>query len=126
MRPELLRQALTQRAQTKLASGKGTGRLVATQRSRSASEDDRPLLPKLILLLFFERQDRLPSEAKSSSDVRFQALTDLLLLDIEEPLPKASASVEYRAPDRSVGPLRANLAESIGESGVVIGRDYER
>jgi hypothetical protein len=121
LRPELLRQALAQSPQTKLARCERTSRLVTSQSGGGASEDQSSLLPKLVNLLLLERKDSFAGETKGSSDIRVEALADLFLLHFEERLPEPRAGVEDGTANGGAGPFGANLAESLGEGGEVVG-----
>ncbi len=108
--PELLSQALRQRARAKLARGERARDDVPAQTRGRTGEDQRAALAiRLLDVVLLEREDRAPRERKGRGDARLEAVLHVLGRDLEEGLPHAVRSVKHG---------RANIIFGLWEFGV--------
>ena len=98
--PELLLEALTQRADAELAHSERARQNVAPQRGGRAREDERATLPALVNRVLSEFEDGAARERECRGDVDLQRVRDVLLGNVEEALEHARGGVPH--PDAEV------------------------
>ena len=127
--PELLREALAQRAHAELARREPARPRVAAQRGRRARKDERAALPAPVDLVLLELEDDAAGERERRGHVHLQLVCDVLLGDVEEALKHSRGGVPN--PDAEVGgpfvgPLVREDGVEYGERGLVrVVRDRE-
>ena len=109
--PKLLRQALAQRAEPKLARRERARGRVASDGCGRAGEHERAALALLVEFVLLEREDSTARERERCADIRVKRLRDLRVRDLQERLPHAVPCVPHRRAQSPVRPVRADRGE---------------